>query len=232
MQERVYRRVCRRGVTGGFAGEGFAGEGLQEGLQETSHSPTLITLAVVQPEQVVMGGGAGGNVWEGWRWGVGGGRWGGGHSPTLITLAVVQPEQVVQALAAALLPLLVTEVIRVREDPEESNQAVQLSHPVLQGGAAQGPLVAAVQRKHRLGRAGAPVLDAVSLVQDDSPPRHLHPKILIDVQSFIFQGHPSIPGLSAQSHTLCSRENGSASASSPLLFLPFAFPAALLAKLL
>ena len=49
-----------------------------------------------------------------------GGSWGphaNCHSPTLITFAVVQPEQVVQALAAALLPLLVTEVIRIREDP-------------------------------------------------------------------------------------------------------------------
>ena len=99
------------------------------------------------------------------------------HSPTFITLAVVQPEQVVQALAAALLPLLVTEVICVREDPEEPDQAVQLPHPVLEGGAAESPLVAAVQGKNSLGCAGAAVLDAMGFVQNDSPPRHLHSTI-------------------------------------------------------
>ena len=121
---------------------------------------------------------------EGGRGGGGGGggraeRRGGGegcmsHSPTLITLAVVQPEQVVQALAPALLPLLVTEVVRVREDPEESNETVQLAHPILQGGPTEGPLVAAVKGKDSLGCAGTPVLDAVGLIQNDSPPRHLH----------------------------------------------------------
>ena len=86
---------------------------------------------------------------------------------------MVQPEQVVQALAAALLPLLVAEVVGVRENPEEPDQAVQLPHPVLQGGPAQGPLVAAVQGEDCLGSAAAPVLDAVGFVQNDAPPRYL-----------------------------------------------------------
>ena len=87
---------------------------------------------------------------------------------------MVEPEEVVQALAATLLALLVTEVIGIRENPEEPDQAVQLPHPVLEGGPAQGPLVAAVQGKDRLGSAAAAVLDAVSLVQDDAPPGNLH----------------------------------------------------------
>ena len=94
-------------------------------------------------------------------------------SPALITFAVVQPEEVVQALAAAFLPLLVTEVVRVREDPEESDQAVQLTHPILQGGPTQSPLVAAVQGKDCLGCAAASVLDAVGLIQNDPPPWNL-----------------------------------------------------------
>ena len=87
---------------------------------------------------------------------------------------MVQPEQVVQALAAALLPLLVAEVEGVREDAQEADQAVQLAHPVLQGGPAQGPLVAAVQGEDCLGGAAAPVLDAVGFIQNDAPPWHLH----------------------------------------------------------
>ena len=94
-------------------------------------------------------------------------------SPALITFAVVQPEEVVQALAAALLPLLVAEVVGVREDPQEPDQAVQLAHPVLQGGPAQGPLVAAVQGEDCLGGATPPVLDAVGFIQNDAPPWNL-----------------------------------------------------------
>ena len=94
-------------------------------------------------------------------------------SPALITLAVVQPEEVIQALAAALLPLLVAEVVGIGEDPEEPDEAVQLAHPVLEGGPTEGPLVAAVQGKDGLGSAAPPVLDAVGLIQDDAPPGHL-----------------------------------------------------------
>ena len=43
----------------------------------------------------------------------------------------------------------------------------------LQGGPAQCPLVLAVQRKHRLGRVAAAVLDAVSLVQHNAAPGDL-----------------------------------------------------------
>lgn len=86
------------------------------------------------------------------------------RSPALITLAVVQPEEVVQAFAAALLPLLVAEVVGIGEDPEEPDEAVQLAHPVLEGGATEGPLVAAVQGKDGLGSAAPPVLDAMGLI--------------------------------------------------------------------
>ena len=96
-----------------------------------------------------------------------------GNSPALITLAVVQPEEVVQALAATLLPLLVAEVVGIGEDAQEADEAVQLAHPVLQGGPAQGPLVAAVQGKDCLGGAAPPVLNAVGFVQNDAPPRYL-----------------------------------------------------------
>ena len=94
-------------------------------------------------------------------------------SPALVTLAVVQPEEVVQALAAALLSLLVAEVVGIREDAQKPDQAVQLAHPVLQGGPAQGPLVAAVQGEDCLGGAAPPVLDAVGFVQNDAPPWYL-----------------------------------------------------------
>jgi len=113
-----------------------------------------------------------------------------GNSPALITLAVVQPEQVVQALAATLLPLLVAEVIRVREDAQEADEAVQLAHPVLQGGPAQGPLVAAVQGEDCLGGAAPPVLDAVGFIQNDAPPWHLHKAQTI--HSFMHSFIPSI----------------------------------------
>ncbi len=86
---------------------------------------------------------------------------------------MVQPEQVVQALAATLLPLLVAEVVGVREDAQEADEAVQLAHPVLQGGPAQGPLVAAVQGEDCLGGAAPPVLDAVCFIQNYAPPRYL-----------------------------------------------------------
>lgn len=111
-----------------------------------------------------------------------------GNSPTLITLAVVQPEKVVQALATTLLPLLVAEVIRVREDAQEADEAVQLAHPVLQGGPAQGPLVAAVQCEDCLGGAAPPVLDAVGFIQNDAPPGYLR-----GVQIILLSIHSSIP---------------------------------------
>ena len=40
-------------------------------------------------------------------------------SPTLVTLAVVESEQVVQALAPALFPLFVAEVVCIRVDPQK-----------------------------------------------------------------------------------------------------------------
>lgn len=86
---------------------------------------------------------------------------------------MVQPEQVVQTLATALFPLLVAEVVGIGEDPEESDQAVQLSNPVLEGCPAEGPLEAAVQGKDSLSCTGAAVLDAVGLIQNDAPPRNL-----------------------------------------------------------
>jgi hypothetical protein len=63
------------------------------------------------------------------------------------------------------------EIVSEGIDSQEANEGVQLAHSVLEWSAGQTPLVQRHEIEHRLGRGGAPVLDHVSFIADDTEPR-------------------------------------------------------------